>query len=344
MSLNDVFGEAGLGGEKTHWFKFPKEGGSLILRILPPYGSLRNSKTGWAKYYAIHFGYRDTKGSLRTFQSCEVVNYNTKMVEVADPAVERIKKIKMAQDKAKLEGNEELVKKLGEQLKIFNVKKAYYMNVMDLQGKIGVVSIPFRMKEALEAEIKALQAKGVNPMSANDGRFFVFTRTGFGSNTSHKVSVYKEQMTMNGMQVEVDKKHELTADVAQRIKSEGADLGSLYIAPTPEEIGQIVSGTAKTLEEVLAKYRTGGGSGGDYGADEEEDRSVSSPKSSGQSAASQTTATGNSTTTVNTTMSAPVVAATTEVTTGLAQTAAPAAPAQDIANMSTDDFLKSMGL
>lgn len=342
MSINDVFGEAKFGGNKTNWFKFPKEGGSLILRILPPYGSLR--KTGrWNQYYAIHFGYRDTKGNLRPFESCEVINRNTKMVEVVDPAVERIKKIKMAQDKAKVEGNDELVKKLGEQLKIFNVKKSYYMNVMDLQGKIGVFSISYRMKEALEAEIKALQAKGVNPIGLNDGRFFVFTRTGFGSNTSHKVSVYKEEVTMNGMQVEVDKKSSLTPDVADRIQSEGADLGSLYISPSSEEIAQIVSGNAKTLEDVFAKYRTSGNDDGEYGGDDEDQGTSTSrsTSSSSQSASAQTQAAATVTQTrTEQTLTTPVV----ETKQAAVVEQAPAAPSQDFAQMSNDDFLKSMGL
>jgi hypothetical protein len=333
----DVFGEAGLGGERTHWFKFPKEGGSLILRILPPYGSLKNVKTGWAKYYAIHFGYRDTKGNLRPFQSCEVINRNTKMVEVADPAIERIKKIKIAQDKAKLEGNDELVKKLGEQLKIFNVKKAYYMNVMDLQGKIGVISIPYKMKEALDAEIKALNAKGINPISANDGRFFVFTRTGFGANTTHKVSVYKEQVVMNGMEVEIDKKHALTPDVGNRIKTEGADLGKLYISPTPEEIAEIVSGDARALERIFAKYKNSNSQGGSFddGGDGEEIYSSSSKTSS--SSASQASFSTPSSSEVSSHQE--MVEKETK-----SSSSAVSSPLTDITSMSDEEFLKSMGL
>jgi hypothetical protein len=347
MSNNDVFGEAGFGGggKKTHWFKFPKEGGSLILRILPPYGSLKNSKTGWAKYYAIHFGYRDTKGNLRPFQSCEVVNRNTKMVEVADPAVERIKKIKMAQDKAKLEGNEDLVKKLGEQLKVFNVKKAYYMNVMDLQGKIGVISIPYKMKEALDAEIKALNAKGINPISANDGRFFVFTRTGFGANTTHKVTVYKEQVTMNGMEVEIDKKHALTPDVGSRIQSEGADLGKLYIAPTPEEIARIVSGTASDLEEVFAKYRSsnGGGSGSFGNGGEDDDESyVHSSFSSSPSVSSLKQQQSPEQQAL--TISVDDEYGKDDHVQQKTQTTSTVSSLKDISNMSNDEFLKMMGL
>jgi hypothetical protein len=336
----DVFGEAGLGGESIHRFKFPKQGGSLILRILPPYGSLKNIKTGWAKYYAIHFGYRDTKGNHRPFQSCEVINRNTKMVEVADPAVERIKKIKMAQDKAKLEGNDELVKKLGEQLKIFNVKKAYYMNVMDLQGKIGVFSIPYKMKEALDAEIKALNARGINPISANDGRFFVFTRTGFGANTTHKVSVYKERTVMNGMEVEIDKKHALTPDVGNRIRTEGADLGKLYIAPTPEEIAEIVSGDARTLERIISKYRNSNNQGGNFdgGGDGEEAHysSSSSYKASGSdvSQASFSSSPSSSEDSLQQEIKEKETKSSSSVS----------SPLNNIASMSDEEFLKSMGL
>jgi hypothetical protein len=332
MSINEVFGEAKFGGNKTNWFKFPKEGGSLILRILPPYGSLRKSGR-WCQYYAVHFGYRDTKGNLRPFQSCEVINRRTNMVEVVDPAVERIKKIKMAQDKARLEGNEELVKKLGEQLKIFNLKKAYYMNVMDLQGKIGVISIPYRMKEALDAEIKSLQAKGINPISIDDGRFFVFTRTGFGSNTSHKVSVYKEEVIMNGMRVEVDKKHALTADVAERIQSEGADLGKLYIAPTSEEIAQIVAGDARTLEEIFAKYRESDDNYDGFDGSEDDDSSSTSTQNSSSTAQSVAQKAEQTSTT-------PAVETKQETTTAKVTDI----PAQDLANMSTEDFLKSLGI
>jgi len=345
MSINEVFGEAKFGGSKTNWFKFPKEGGSLILRILPPYGSLRKSGR-WNHYYAVHFGYRDTKGNLRPFQSCEVINRRTNMVEVVDPAVERIKKIKMAQDKARLEGNEELVKKLGEQLKIFNLKKAYYMNVMDLQGKIGVISIPYRMKEALDAEIKSLQAKGINPISIDDGRFFVFTRTGFGPNTSHKVSVYKEEVMMNGMRVEVDKKHALTADVAERIQTEGADLGKLYIAPTPEEIAQIVSGDARALEEVFAKYRALDNNYDGYDGSEEGDSSSTSAHDSSynsvQSVASSTAAIIAQAVAqkVEQTVTQPVVETKQEATNAKVADIS----SQDLANMSTEEFLKSLGL
>lgn len=333
-NLNDIFGKAKDGSAKTNWFKFPKEGGSLILGILPPYGSLRDSGR-WNKYYAVHFGYRDTKGKIKTFQSCEKKNKD-RMIEVSDPAAERITKLKVSLDQAKLENNKELVSKLEVALKNFSIDKKYYMNVIDLSGKIGVIGIPHRMMEALKTQIKALEAKGHEPVGMN-GNYFVFTRTGYGNQTTHSVSVYQEEVVVNGESLSKDKKYTITNDIANRIKSEGADLGKLYVAPTQEDIAAIVKGDASTLEAVLAKYKKSTPSeGGDEGSDEgggDEDSYVTTPTS--QSAAPAQEA-------------APVQTMTTPV-----KETAPAAPVApppttlsgtDITNMSNEDFLKSMGL
>lgn len=323
MSNNDVFGEAKFGGQK-HTHKFPKEGGSLVLRILPPVGSLK--ATGrWNQYYAIHFGYRDSAGKLRPFQSCEVKNRTTRMIEVMDPAQERITKLKSVQDKAKVEGNTELVKKISEQLRVFNLKKAYYVNAMDLNGKIGTFSIPYKMKMMLDDEIKKLQAKGVNPLAVTGGRFFVFTRTGTGPTTSHSVQVYKEDVMMNGQQVSIEKVSDLTPDVGARVLSEGSDLGNLYIAPSPEDIEKIVKGDGSVLEAVFDKYRGKTQSEEvvvDDSSDYEEvlDTPVQAPK-------------------VDTAPSAAMKTAVQE------EVVKPVASAgSDIAGMSNEDFLKLMGV
>lgn len=315
-NINDVFGEAKLGGgTSTHYFKFPKEGGSLVLRILPPYGSLRASGR-WSQYYVTHFGYRDTKGKMRTFESPEVINRQNKMVEVSDAAMERIKALRAAQDKAKVEGNTELSKKISEQLRVFNAKKAHYMNVMDLEGKIGVLAIPHKMWMALDSKLKELRAKGVNALAAQGGRYLVFTRTGTGVNTVHQVDVYRDPST------DAQVISNLTEEVALRMSSEGADLSSLFIKPTAEEVSQIVKANGgAVLEAIMAKYRGSNNSAQVVEEDvSEEDDTASSTAPVAVSAAT-----------------APVVEQ---------QAAAPVAAAvsQDIGQMSNEDFLKSLGV
>lgn len=329
MSVNDVFGEAKFGGNKTNWFKFPKEGGSLILRILPSYGSLRKSGQ-WSKFYSTHFGYRDTKGKMRIFGSSQVKK--DKMIVVSDPAVERITKLKIALDKAKLENNAALEAKIKEQLQIFNTKSANYMNVMDLNGKIGVFSISYRMKQALDEEINRMRSEGVNPISADNGRYFVFTRTGFGATTTHKVHVFQEEVEVAGRKLKDDKKSILTMDVAERIQSEGADLSDLFITPTSEEIGQIVNGSSADLERVLAKYRDTGSSSAV--AEESEEESYQAPPV--QAAPQQAPV-------AQTIMAPPSPNTATPAQMAVAPTPT-MVDGKDISQMSTDEFLKSMGM
>lgn len=319
-NINDVFGEAKLGESgKTHWFKFPKEGGSLVLRVLPPYGSLKASGR-WSQYYVTHFGYRDTKGKLRTFESPEVINRSNRMIEVADPAMERIKALRAAQEKAKIENNTELVKKIGEQLRVFNAKKAHYMNVIDMDGKIGVFSIPHKMKMALDAKIKELQQKGVNPLSAQNGRFFVFTRTGTGVNTVHQVDVYRDPST--DQQVSST----LTLEIAERMQSEGVDLGKLYVKPTPEEVAEIVKANGgAVIEAVLAKYRKNSPSNSEASEvyeDDEDTMQASTPAETVLAVAEKKA-------------EAPVAADTTTTAT---------TAGKDISQMSNEEFLKSLGV
>lgn len=332
MSNDSVFGEAKFGGTKTNWFNFPKEGGTLTLRILPPVGSLKKSGK-WSQYYSIHFGYRDSKGKLRPFQSCEVKDRQTKMIEVMDPAQERINKLKAAQDKAKVENNLDLVKKIGEQLRIFNRKNSYYVNAMDLNGKIGVFGMPYKMKAELDAEIAKLQAKGINPLSVDNGRYFAFTRTGTGGQTSHKVQVYKEQTTISGVQAEIDKVSVLTPDVGSRVLTEGADLGSIYIAPTPEEISAIMNGDGSVLEAIFKKYR---GQANDLDSVEAEEDSDSQPAQ--QTPPPQAPAVKQQSTAamqVNTPVSEP---------SSIEEPVIVESTAADITKMSNEDFLKLMGM
>ena len=309
MSLNDVFGSAkyGSNGNRTHWFKLPKDGSGLVVRILPPYGSLKDSGK-WSKYYVTHFGYADTKGKIRPFESPEVINRKTKMVEVPDPAMDRIKSLRTAQNKAIIEGNTELAKKISEQLKIFNAKKAHYLNVMDLEGRIGVLSIPHKMYLTLLEVIEELKQRNIDPISVNNGRFLVFSRSGVGVNTVHQVKIYRDPQT------DAQVPSVLNEDVASRMKSEGVDLGNLYIRPTSEEVGQIVKANGGlVLEQVLAKYRKSNTSEVDASEVMEHEEELVQP-------------------------SLP------ELTQKKNEDSTPTAPATNLSDISTEDFLKSIGV
>ena len=78
-------GEPRYDNERKSKNYFNLEKGDNVFRILPPLGNLAQAGH-WSKYWSIHWGYKDTKGKNRPFQSPEIKNHNTRMIEVSDAA------------------------------------------------------------------------------------------------------------------------------------------------------------------------------------------------------------------------------------------------------------------
>lgn len=254
----ELFGQASLDASalntavKKNFFNFTKDKRSFVLRILPPFGSQKNNPLGWVKFWPVHFGYTDTQGRMRPFAS--PFKKRDGIVVVRDPALERIEKLEKqltyTQDPVKRAELEELLRR-------FNLSKKWYLNVVDLEGNIGLFAIPHKMKLALEAELKRLQQEGHEPLSLDKGLFLEFAKEGTGRDTVHKVQVYMETVTVNGKKYRQEKYHVIDEEFLAKAAKYCFDLGMLYPTPTPEEIEAIVNDdTGQVLEQVLAKYTT----------------------------------------------------------------------------------------
>lgn len=268
--MSDIFGQSNYGGNYTKKNYWKLKDGESVFRILPALGEL--AKEGrWSVFWKVHYGYKNTKGQLRTFESPLIKNNKTKMVEVPDAALERIETLKAGLEKAKQEGNKEMTAQLDKfvgQKGMYNLDSNHYMNVMDKAGNIGILKIRHRAKVALDATIKKLRDKGVDPLSPDNGRFFVFSRSGMGLDTTFQVEVLKEKVQVDGMgELERDMVHKLTPEVANRCAIsmsdgsfryvEAANLLTLYKKPTSEEVAQIVkesdikTGNSPAVDRIL---------------------------------------------------------------------------------------------
>jgi len=258
-----LFGKAKFGNKSRNWFKL--KDGEGIFRILPPMGDLREDGR-WSVFYSIHYGYKNSEDEMRTFVSPLVKNRKTKMVEVRDAALERIESLKAQLDKAKKDGNTELVEQLlkmvGGKKSRFNLDNNHYMNVVDLQGNIGILKIRHRAKLALDAQIDKLRKNGIEPLDPENGRYFVFTRSGMGMDTTYQVTVYKKKLQVQGVgEVEQDFVHTIDDEFARRCLvqnkdgsytyKEAARLDTLFKKPTAEEVERIVKEGAKAVDEIL---------------------------------------------------------------------------------------------
>ena|ERR1700722_7388551 len=222
--------------------RFRQEAGDVIFRILPPFGRLAQRGV-WSKFHAVHFGYKTTEGKHRPFES--PLEKKGKVVLVEDAALNRINTLKEQLEKAMAENNAPLVAKLRTLVGlkgVYNMDSNHHMNVIDLQGNIGEFGIRYKAKLLLDAEIEKLKAKGCDPRSVDDGRFFVFHRTGQGPETSFKVSIYTEEVDVPGYgKMERPVVHKLTPEIIARLGSEAWDLeNEIATKLTADEVREIV--------------------------------------------------------------------------------------------------------
>lgn len=356
----ELFGKSNYNGgfKKRNWWKL--KDGQSVFRLLPAMGDL-GADGKWSVFWKIHYGYKNSKKQMRVFQSPEIKNNKTKMVESPDAALERIQKLKAQFEEAKKTGNVELAARLDKlvgQKGQFNLDSNHYINAMDQQGNIGLLRIRHRAKLALETTIKELEAKNIDPLSPENGRFLIFTRSGTGLDTSFKVTVLQEQINHPELgQVNRDIVHVLTPEIASRLLAwkdgkyvyrEAARLDTLFKKPTSEEVARIVAEGEKAVDEILDAKDSDSAS--DAPTDEDDTETAAAAQAAPQPAPAPVQ-------TAPAPAPAPVAAAPAPVATPAAAPAlfGASAPlntsqptstkttAQAINDMSDDDFLKSLG-
>lgn len=350
-------GEPRYDNERKSKNYFNLEKGDNVFRILPPLGNLAQAGH-WSKYWSIHWGYKDTKGKNRPFQSPEIKNHNTKMIEVVDAAKVRVdamsarrdqlsRELKAAVDSRNVAETKRLndeLNQLKELLKQYRLEKRYFLNAMTLDGKIGLLKIPHKAKVALDEEIKKLRSKGVNPLGVNDGRFFVFSNVGMGTDTTYSVRVYEETIDVAGIgQVKKEMAHSLSNDVLTRLSTEAFELDKVYVKPSAAQVQSMVDNPSpENIEAIMDSLRvknTRGESSVEEESDVEDDvpelamttaqpMTTASPQSLGASANVTVTAMSSETATV---AQAPTPSKTVSTA---------SQPAPDFGAMSNEEFLK----
>ena len=238
---------------KKNFFTFKKNQNTFILRVLPPMGNLADSGK-WSLYHRVEFGYTGTDGKLRPFLSPRVVNYGG-MVEVESEAHKRREAIKTQQAQAKKSGNSNLVEQCTKMLQKYNQDAKHHMNVIDLQGNVGLFKLGHKGFQELKAEVDRLRSEGVDPIGIDNGRFFVFSRSGMGRDTLYTVTEYKQKQeitTPNGKVVAmVDFPHSLTESIMSKLATDAFELDKIYPTVTPEEEHRIVHEGASAVDEIL---------------------------------------------------------------------------------------------
>jgi hypothetical protein len=243
--------------------------GSSVFRILPPMGNLAEAGV-WSKYYAIHFGYENVEGYMRPFQSSEVKNRTNNMIEVDDPAKDRIEKLKSqlaaVQERNKTNPSGALEAKIEELNALvgfkgqYNLEKRHYVNAMNEKGEIGLLGLKHKEKLALDEARTAIKAKYGIDVIGVEGAFIEFNKSGRSFDTLISA---RGHMILQADQSEKLNRHTVDDALIGRLESEAFELDNLYVALSRDEIETIVKASEKSEEEgkkavtaVFAKYQT----------------------------------------------------------------------------------------
>ena len=244
-----------------NYFAFRKDQNTFTLRILPPMGELAESGK-WSVYHRVEFGHTGTDNRMKPFLSPRVVNYDG-MVEVESQSHIRREQLKTKMEAAKASGDLATQEECNTLLRKYNQDAKHYMNAVDLQGNVGLFKIGHRGYQALKAEIDRIRkTDGVEPVGIENGRFFVFSRSGKGRDTIYTVQEYKQKQEMigpNGDKIVADVtfNHSVDEKLLNKLETDAFELNKVYPTVTAEQEARIVSEGATAVDEILGRKTQG---------------------------------------------------------------------------------------
>lgn len=262
---DSMVGEPSFGGNKTkrnwdnaNWSIKPDQ--PNIYRILPPFGTL--SQTGkWAFYEAVVWGFKGTNGKHRPFRSIQQKNKG--MITQSDPAVswiekhvaQRTKMIESLKGEGKSkEQIQKAVEPLTEFTEQFRVDKFFTVNAMRPDGVIGKLKLKISAKKAYDALCKQLlEEEQVNPISASQGVWVDFRKTGEGLQTTYAANVVYDVEMQGTRKVKVLKPAALTPADLEKMKTDAFDLTKSFKDLTFEQIDSLVksNGDPEVVDSIF---------------------------------------------------------------------------------------------
>ncbi len=278
MSIRDQFGGAKSSNGKEYANLKLDDGKAIVARILPAMHSLREKDLCMISH-AVHFGYavpdQNNPGKTfpRPFACIEEKDFNSKMIITSCPQCREYEKKEQERDDLKsakftawkkqgvldekqleaLAKDDPELKAMGEWLYKYNRDFKWYMNVVTLDGQLGVLRIADKAKKKLVNLINDLRKKGIEPISDLDkGVYFTFLRTGNWSNTDFTVVEYMEELEdKSGTR---RKWAPLSDDVLERAIKNLPDLTTLTTVLTGPQIQMLVE-TGGDPEQVEVIFK-----------------------------------------------------------------------------------------
>lgn len=229
---------------------------TLIVRVGPPKGKLAE-KGIWRTFRKVHFGYgievTSQKGDKffvpQTFDCIEETDRDGSIKIACDECTERrtkdaSKKAKQAELEVAGKTKDEIavaLKHVNLWLREHNLDKKWWMLAKDQSGKWGVLTISYTCGKLFQELLKKLAEKGMDPLGAEKGVWFKFSRSGNSFNDIvDTVEVLMEEQPDGSFRMKFDT---LT----------DADYGQLEKLPDLNEFGRKLTG-----DQIQSLVQSGG--------------------------------------------------------------------------------------
>ena len=221
------------GGRNFNRLKVPKNG-SVVVRILPPYGT--NNQGGLSSKYTVHWGFMDAEQNARPV-ACSYPS------ERYCPVCDMVKKARSEMEELKRQGSDD--GKRYEQLKktvdTFNPKTFFLFNVVDLaDGEVKMLELPKTAVSGKGDEIapnsllgkikEAVEKRKFDPIALSGGVWFEVSRNGDGLNTVYSVDFNRiTKMDSDGNEVEALNRSPIEESTVNKIKAQlKGEIGPMY--------------------------------------------------------------------------------------------------------------------
>lgn len=221
------------GGRSFNRLKVPKNG-SVVVRVLPPYGT--NNQGALFSKYTVHWGFMDAEQNARPV-AC---SYPT---ERYCPVCDMVKQARSEMEELKRQGNDS--GKRHEQLKrtveSFDAKTFFLLNVVDLaDGEVKMLELTKTAVSGKGREIapnsllgkikEAVEKRKFDPVALNGGVWFEISRNGEGLNTVYSVDFNRiTKIDSDGNEVETLNRSPIDESVVNKIKAQvKGEAGPMY--------------------------------------------------------------------------------------------------------------------
>lgn len=221
------------GGRSFNRLKVPKNG-SVVVRVLPPYGT--NNQGGLFSKYTVHWGFMDSEQNPRPV-SCSYPS------ERYCPVCDMVRQARSEMEELRRQGNDN--GKRFEQLKktvdTFSPKTFFLLNVVDFaDGEVKMLELTKTAVSGKGNEIapnsllgkikEAVEKRKFDPIALTGGVWFEISRNGEGLNTVYSVDFSRLTKTdSEGNEIEVLNKTPLEESTVSKVKAQlKGETGPMY--------------------------------------------------------------------------------------------------------------------